>query len=128
MPRSRERIRLPGAKISFDAHIGNRIRERRIALGLASYQLAGVMGVSYQQARKYERGTHRITAGQLYFIASALDVPISYFFDGLDGLSGPDTAAQRRLLEFTHNLGEIRDERHKEVLLAIVRLLGHDKR
>ena len=54
-------------------------------LGLTQQQLADLIGVTYQQAHKYERGINRISAGRLYEIAQVLSVPIGYFFDGLDG-------------------------------------------
>ena len=68
----------------IDIHVGNRIRERRILLGFTQQQMANLIGVTYQQAHKYERGINRISAGRLYSIASALNVPINYFFEGLD--------------------------------------------
>src|SRR5207253_6079429 len=68
----------------IDRHVGARIRERRIMLGLTQQQLADLIGVTYQQAHKYERGINRVSAGRLYEIAQVLSVPIGYFFEGLD--------------------------------------------
>src|SRR5271167_3595486 len=68
----------------IDRHVGARVRERRIMLGLTQQQLADLIGVTYQQAHKYERGINRVSAGRLYEIAQVLSVPIGYFFDGLD--------------------------------------------
>jgi transcriptional regulator with XRE-family HTH domain len=42
------------------------------------------LGVSFQQVQKYERGSNRVSASRLFFLADALDVPVSYFFEGLD--------------------------------------------
>ena len=67
-----------------DRHVGGRIRERRIMLGLTQQQLADLIGVTYQQAHKYERGINRVSAGRLWEIARVLTVPVSYFFDGID--------------------------------------------
>src|ERR1043165_6249042 len=69
---------------SIDRHVGARIRERRIMLGLSQQQMADMIGVTYQQAHKYERGINRISAGRLYEITRALNVPITSFFEGLD--------------------------------------------
>ena len=66
-----------------DRHVGTRIRERRVMLGLSQQQLAQMIGVTYQQAHKYERGLNRISAGRLYEIAQVLKVPVSWFFEGL---------------------------------------------
>ena len=68
----------------IDRHVGARIRERRIMLGLTQQQLADLIGVTYQQAHKYERGINRVSAGRLFEVAQVLGVPVSYFFDGLE--------------------------------------------
>ena len=67
----------------IDRYIGLRIRERRIMLGLTQQQLAELIGVTYQQEHKYEKGINRITAGRLADIARVLSVDIGYFFDGM---------------------------------------------
>ena len=48
-----------------DRHVGARVRERRIMLGLTQQQLADLIGVTYQQAHKYERAINRVSAGRL---------------------------------------------------------------
>ena len=68
---------------TIDDHVGARIRERRIMLGLTQQQLAEMIGVTYQQAHKYERGINRVSAGRLFEIARALSAPISYFYEGI---------------------------------------------
>ncbi len=68
----------------IDRHVGARIRESRIMLGLTQQQLADLIGVTYQQAHKYERGINRVSAGRLYQIARALSVPVGSFFEGLE--------------------------------------------
>ena len=60
-----------------DRHVGMRMRERRIMLGLTQQQMAELIGVTYQQAHKYEKGINRIAAGRLYTIAQALGVEVS---------------------------------------------------
>ena len=77
--------RSTGRTQDIDRHVGARVRERRIMLGLTQQQLADLIGVTYQQAHKYERGINRISAGRLYEISQVLSVPIGYFFDGLEG-------------------------------------------
>jgi DNA-binding XRE family transcriptional regulator len=74
----------PGQRANAaDRHVGARIRERRVMMGLSQQQLARMVGVTYQQAHKYERGLNRISAGRLFEIAQVLDVPVSFFFEGL---------------------------------------------
>lgn len=68
---------------SIDGHVGKRLRQRRIELGLSQQKLSGVTGVSYQQIQKYERGTNRIGASMLWLLSDCLSVEPAYFFDGL---------------------------------------------
>lgn len=68
-----------------DSHVGNRLRERRILLGLSQTRLGESLGLSFQQIQKYERGIDRISVGRLVHLAQVLDVPITYFFDDLSG-------------------------------------------
>jgi transcriptional regulator with XRE-family HTH domain len=63
-----------------DQEVAQRIRERRIGIGMTQQALARLIGVAFQQAHKYERGLDRVTAGRLYSIAKALNAPIAYFF------------------------------------------------
>ncbi|QXM25786.1 helix-turn-helix domain-containing protein [Elioraea tepida] len=113
----------PGA---IDRHVGARIRERRLMLGLSQQELAEAIGVTYQQAHKYERGLNRIAAGRLYEIAHALGVPISWFFDGLDSDQEPAplTQRQRLWLEVARNFAQISNERHQLALSQMARALA----
>ena len=74
--------RLPNA---IDLHVASRLLLRREEVGISLETLAEALGVTYQQVQKYEKGTNRISAGVLYQMAMALDVPVQYFFDGLSG-------------------------------------------
>ncbi|MBV9553720.1 MAG: helix-turn-helix transcriptional regulator, partial [Alphaproteobacteria bacterium] len=63
----RQPVKRTGARTQdIDHHVGARVRERRIMLGFTQQQLADLIGVTYQQAHKYERGINRISAGRLY--------------------------------------------------------------
>ena len=59
-----------------DKYIGARLRARRLMLGLTQQETAELIGVTYQQQHKYEKGINRIAAGRLYDIARALGVEI----------------------------------------------------
>lgn len=72
---------------NIDVHLGKRLRRRRRILGLTQQQLAGACGVRFQQIQKYEFGANRISAARLWQLAEALDVPVSYFYDGLSETS-----------------------------------------
>jgi transcriptional regulator with XRE-family HTH domain len=110
---------------AIDDHVGARIRERRIMLGLTQQQLAEMIGVTYQQAHKYERGINRVSAGRLYEIARVLNAPITYFYDGV-GEETPRQATphQRMLLEIARNFGEIQNEKHQEAVSHLARALA----
>jgi len=67
----------------IDTHLGKRLRRRRRLLGLTQQQLAGTVGVRFQQIQKYECGANRISASRLWQLSEALEVPVGYFYDGL---------------------------------------------
>ena len=109
----------------IDRHVGARIRESRIMLGLTQQQLADLIGVTYQQAHKYERGINRISAGRLFEIAHVLSVPVNYFFDGLDGEATRSISPRERMcLELARNFAQIPNERHQEALSQLARALA----
>lgn len=67
----------------IDLHLGKRLRRRRRLLGLTQQQLAVAVGIRFQQIQKYECGANRISAARLWQLAEALEVQVSYFYDGL---------------------------------------------
>jgi transcriptional regulator with XRE-family HTH domain len=111
----------------IDRHVGARVRERRIMLGLTQQQLADLIGVTYQQAHKYERAINRISAGRLFEIAQVLGVPVSYFFAGLEQDSVRSVSPRERMcLELARNFAQIPNERHQEALSQLARVLAAD--
>jgi transcriptional regulator with XRE-family HTH domain len=108
-----------------DRHVGARVRERRIMLGLTQQQLADLIGVTYQQAHKYERAINRVSAGRLFEIAHVLSVPVSYFFDGLKQDGDRSVSPRERMcLELARNFAQIPNERHQEALSQLARVLA----
>lgn len=65
--------------------IGANIRRLRQQRHFSQKQLAKILGVSYQQLQKYETGVNRFPADRLFVLHQALDMPLSAFFEGLDG-------------------------------------------
>lgn len=113
---------------AIDRHVGARIRERRILLGLTQQQLAGLIGVTYQQAHKYERGVNRVSAGRLFQIANVLSVPMSYFYEGVgEGEPRPITPRERMVLEIARNFTDIENERYQEALHQLARALASEQ-
>ena len=76
----RDRRELTGR---IDLHVGNRLRLRRALMGISQERLGDALSLTFQQIQKYERGTNRIGASRLFEMACVLDVPVTYFFDGL---------------------------------------------
>ncbi|MGJ8625786.1 MAG: helix-turn-helix domain-containing protein [Sulfitobacter sp.] len=66
-----------------DVHVGKRIRQRRWLTGMTQQGLADLVGIKFQQIQKYETGANRVSASRLWDIADALDVQVSFFFEGL---------------------------------------------
>src|SRR5690348_9611780 len=98
----------------IDRYVGARIRERRIMLGL-----------THQQAHKYERGINRVSAGRLFEVAQVLSVPVNYFFDGLDQENDRAISPRERMcLELARNFAQIPNERHQEALSQLARVLA----
>ena len=112
--------------MSIDLHVGQRVRELRTMKGLSQQQLALLIGVTYQQAHKYERGVNRISAGRLFHIAQALVVEPSGFFKGLERQVEPHNLSprQRLCLEMARNFALIKDEKQQEALNQIARSLA----
>lgn len=68
----------------IDVHIGSRLRIRRNLVGMSQEELGHAIGVTFQQVQKYERGTNRISGSRLFDVACALQVPVSFFYEGID--------------------------------------------
>ncbi|MBV8521788.1 MAG: helix-turn-helix transcriptional regulator [Acetobacteraceae bacterium] len=68
-----------------DVHLGSRIRIRRKLLGLSQERLAELLGLTFQQVQKYERGLNRGGASRLFDLTRVLYIPISFFFDDIPG-------------------------------------------
>jgi len=68
---------------SVDSHVGHRVRLRRLELSLSQEKLGELVGLTFQQVQKYEKGLNRVGAGRLFQLSRALDVRVDYFFEGL---------------------------------------------
>jgi transcriptional regulator with XRE-family HTH domain len=66
-----------------DAHVGAKIRDRRLKLDMSQTALAEACGITFQQVQKYEKGGNRVSASRLWQLCAVLGVEIEYFFDGL---------------------------------------------
>jgi transcriptional regulator with XRE-family HTH domain len=75
----------------IDVHVGKRLRLRRTLLGMSQERLGELLGLTFQQVQKYERGVNRIGSSRLFELGQILDVPVSFFFDDMPALerAGP---------------------------------------
>ena len=114
-----------GGMQDVDREVAARLRQRRVEMGLTQQQLAELIGVTYQQAHKYETGVNRITAGRLYQIAQVLGTDVSYFFG--EAGSKPQfepSGRQRAMIELARNFAHLPSRRHQEALVAFARALA----
>ena len=73
----------------IDAQVGSRVRIRRMLIGMSQERLGDLLGLTFQQVQKYERGANRIGASRLHDLSRVLDVPVSFFFDDMDPVRAP---------------------------------------
>ena len=121
-----------------DVHVGLRLRQRRTLLGMSQERLAQAFGVSFQQVQKYERGANRISASRLHLLTKTLDVPITYFFEGLPSNAsesalaiaeedGSDQMTSRETLELVRAYYRIEDASVRKRLVELARALGREE-
>jgi transcriptional regulator with XRE-family HTH domain len=103
------------------------MRERRIMLRLTQQEMAALIGATYQQVHKYEKGINRIAAGRLHQIAQALEVEVSYFFESVETheRNVHPSPQQRRLLALARNFIAMPSRRHQEALCILARSLAN---
>ena len=116
-------------KHPVDSHVGKRIRHRRWMVGTTQQGLAEKVGIKFQQIQKYETGMNRVSASRLWDIAHVLDVPVAYFFEGLEGgveeagvLPG-DVLADKEALELVRSYYAIPENQRKQ-LFELARVLS----
>ncbi|MGD9637807.1 MAG: helix-turn-helix domain-containing protein [Alphaproteobacteria bacterium] len=83
----------------IDVHVGGRVRLRRTLLGMSQEKLASILGLTFQQVQKYERGMNRIGASRLWDLSNVLRVPVSFFFEEIN----QETANQSPRMIITEN-------------------------
>lgn len=85
----------------IDIHVGKRLRQRRMLVGMSQERLGESVGLTFQQIQKYERGTNRMGASRIYRFAEILSVPVAYFFEetalGARGHTGLAETKQQKL-------------------------------
>jgi len=137
--RGKETTRSAGA---IDRHVGGRLRERRLALGMSQTDLADHLQLTFQQVQKYEKGTNRIGAGRLFVAAGVLRTSVAFFYQGAPGLNegdagddggdAPDVANQIARVRDGHALATafvaIADRKARELLVGLAENLAARER
>ena len=123
----------------IDAQVGNRLRLRRMMIGMSQERLGELLGLTFQQVQKYEKGVNRIGAGRLFEVARILGVPIQYFYENVPeaGAKAPGFAEPESppVIEFVSS-GEglqlslafmrIKDPKVRKRVLDLVKSLGEE--
>jgi transcriptional regulator with XRE-family HTH domain len=123
-----------------DVQVGNRVRIRRMLIGMSQERLGDLLGLTFQQVQKYEKGVNRIGAGLLYEVARILNVPIDFFYEGLATANQPgageNEASAPPVMEFVSS-GEglqlslafmkIRDTKVRKRVLDLVKSLAEEE-
>jgi transcriptional regulator with XRE-family HTH domain len=121
-PAARQQTARRVGPTDVDRHVGRRIRMQRILVGMTQRQLAMLIGVSYKQQHKYERGIGRLTAGRLHAIARALDVGVADLFVELEGRAAVEH--DDLTLDLVHAFLGVRDRRHQQAICLLARALS----
>jgi transcriptional regulator with XRE-family HTH domain len=107
---------------AFDKRLGAAIRHRRVLLGLSQEQMAEQIGITYQQAYKYEKGINRVSAGRLLEIAAALEVTVAELLSDLDQPKRRLGPSDHRRIALAREFGQL-DERKAAAVAAFVHAL-----
>lgn len=124
-----------------DAYVGRRLKQRREDLNMSQERLAEMLGISFQQVQKYERGLNRVGASRLFQLCGIMAVDSSFFFDGLSPVGVPslaeeapeiDTLSTASLLsapgalELLADYARLKSTSQRKKVLELIKLLADD--
>ena len=113
------------SKQDIDTHVGKRLRLRRTMMGLSQESIAKAVGITFQQVQKYEKGANAMNAGRLYEFAQFMQVPVAYFFEGLEQAlqaAANSTGFAEESASFDHNVKKVSDRESLEMMKAFKRI------
>ncbi|AIL64879.1 Helix-turn-helix domain protein [Rickettsiales bacterium Ac37b] len=121
----------------IDIHIGQKLKSRRITIGMSQEDLGNAIGVTFQQIQKYERGINKMSLSRLFDIASILNTPIIFFLEGIGKRGRPALAEDKidllldknkcdnkEVLSLVRAYSNISDEKTRRHILALVKGLS----
>lgn len=128
----------------IDKYVGSRVRARRVGMRISQTKLGDAIGVTFQQVQKYENGTNRIGASNLYKISRELGVEVSFFYQGMPedlytasladpyGLSDSpqepfenDPLTSRDSIALVHDYHRIQDEQLRQRITQFIRAMAN---
>ena len=116
--------------------VGNRVRIRRMLIGMSQERLGDLLGLTFQQVQKYEKGINRIGAGRLFEISRILDVPIDFFYDGVsssvegfaeNGAPVMEFVSSSEGLQLSLAFMKIKDPKVRKRVLELVKSLSEEE-
>ena len=125
----------------IDVQVGSRVRIRRMLVGMSQEKLGDLLGLTFQQVQKYEKGVNRIGAGRLFEVSRILGVPIDFFYEGMGGqIAGqpgfgePETSppvmefvSSGEVLQLSLAFMKIRDTKVRKRVLDLVKSLAEEE-
>jgi transcriptional regulator with XRE-family HTH domain len=123
----------------IDIQVGNRVRIRRMLIGMSQEKLGDLLGLTFQQVQKYEKGVNRIGAGRLFEVSRILNVPVDFFYEGANtasppGMSEPESAppvmefmSSGEGLQLSLAFMKIKDAKVRKRVLDLVKSLAEDE-
>ena len=121
----------------IDIQVGNRVRIRRMLIGMSQERLGDLLGLTFQQVQKYEKGVNRIGAGRLFEVSRILNVPVDFFYEGVNaipaGASEPESAPVMEFVSSGEGLQlslafmKIKDVKVRKRVLELVKSLSEEE-
>ena len=103
----------------IDIHVGQKLRDKRIAKGLSQDQIAGRVGITFQQIQKYEKGLNRIGASRLFEFSQILGMKPGDFFEGMGEIQPIEEACDKNTLSFSQMFNKLTMKKKKFILHAL---------
>lgn len=101
-----------------DVHVGKRLKQIRTLRRMSQTDVAKQLSLSFQQIQKYEIGSNRVAASRLFELSRILDVPTSYFFDGIAESEAPVRGDNS--MDIVNALAAIEDEKIKSRIVTFI--------
>jgi len=121
----------------IDIQVGNRVRIRRMLIGMSQERLGDLLGLTFQQVQKYEKGVNRIGAGRLFEVSRILNVPVDFFYEGVndaaqgatesDGAPVMDFVSSGEGLQLSLAFMKIKDAKVRKRVLDLVKSLAEEE-